>query len=53
VKLKVLDSERAALTKLASTPAGRTNKFFDMRRATVNQIENDLKFMEKFDLIKL
>ena len=24
-----------------------------MRRATVNQIENDLKFMEKFDSIKL
>eukprot|EP00090_Calanus_glacialis_P026124 TRINITY_DN40975_c0_g1_i1.p1 TRINITY_DN40975_c0_g1~~TRINITY_DN40975_c0_g1_i1.p1 ORF type:complete len:325 (-),score=65.73 TRINITY_DN40975_c0_g1_i1:7-954(-) len=52
-KKKVLESERAALGKLASTPAGRTNKFFEMRRATVNQIENDLKFMEKFDSIKL
>ena len=44
----VLEREREALAKLASTPAGRSNKFYETRRATIKQLENDLNFLGKF-----
>jgi len=48
-KRKELAMEWTALEKLGSTETGRNNKFYDIRRATVSQLNQTLKFMQKFE----